>query len=125
MRNVDRATKMLKALKESGLSLAVDDFGTGYSSMAYLKLFPLNVLKIDRTFVRDILTDPSDAAIVKAVISLAKSLDLIVVAEGVETKQQLAILKEIRCDVMQGYLFSTPVAAKCTVYLQHILSYFL
>ncbi len=111
MRNVDRATKMLKALKASGLSLAVDDFGTGYSSMAYLKLFPLDVLKIDRTFVRDILTDPSDAAIVKAVISLAKSLDLIVVAEGVETKEQLAILKEFRCDVMQGYLFSRPVSA--------------
>jgi CheY-like chemotaxis protein len=102
--------RTLRGLKEAGVKLSVDDFGTGYSSLAYLKRFPLDALKIDRAFIRDIVTDADDAAITLAIISLAHSLKLKVVAEGVETEAQLNLLAMHSCDEMQGYYFSRPVA---------------
>jgi len=111
MQNPELATVVLENLQGLGMRIAVDDFGTGYSSLAYLKRFPLDALKIDRSFVRDITTDADDAAIAKAVITMAHSLNLKVVAEGVETAGQLAFLAANRCDEAQGYLYSPPVAA--------------
>nr|WP_282446543.1 EAL domain-containing protein [Aromatoleum petrolei] len=111
MHDVDRAVAMLRELNAIGIGVALDDFGTGYSSLAYLKRFPIDQLKIDRAFVRDIASDPEDAAICRAVIGLAHSLDLTVVAEGVETRPQLEFLRANACDEMQGFLFSRPVPA--------------
>ncbi|MEN8260025.1 MAG: EAL domain-containing protein [Pseudomonadota bacterium] len=111
MRDADEPGNKLRALKEIGLRLALDDFGTGYSSMSYLKKFPLDTLKIDRSFVQDLSMDASDAAIVKAVIALSKGLGLTTIAEGVETDAQRAILTGLGCDVIQGYLIGRPVPA--------------
>jgi EAL domain-containing protein (putative c-di-GMP-specific phosphodiesterase class I) len=107
----------LEALSRMGVKLAIDDFGTGYSSLSYLKRFPLDTLKIDQSFVSDITTDEDDTAIVTAIIAMGKSLQLRVVAEGVETKGQLTFLREQECDGMQGYLFNRPVTADETTLL--------
>ncbi|HEY5037526.1 MAG TPA: EAL domain-containing protein [bacterium] len=110
MKNADFTISALNELKKMGIHLSLDDFGTGYSSLSYLKRFPLETLKIDRSFVRDITTDPNDAAIVTAVVALSHSLKLSVVAEGVETEGQLAFLKTQHCDHVQGYFYSHPLS---------------
>jgi diguanylate cyclase (GGDEF)-like protein/PAS domain S-box-containing protein len=112
MQNVETTLATLHEMKDMGVRLAIDDFGTGYSSLSYLKRFPLDALKIDRSFVKDLPRDPEDAAITKAIIAMAHSLRLQVVAEGVETQDQLAFLQQHGCDVLQGYLFSRPVTAE-------------
>jgi len=111
MHDVEQATAIMSNLKALGVQLSIDDFGTGYSSLAYLRHFPIDVLKIDKTFVSDITNSDDDVAIVRAIISLAHSLRLKVIAEGVETPQQLAFLRQHGCDQMQGYLFSRPLTA--------------
>jgi len=109
MKNADFTIAAMMEFKKMKIHLSLDDFGTGYSSLSYLKRFPLETLKIDRSFVRDITTDPNDAAIVTAVVALAHSLKLSVVAEGVETEGQLSFLKSHDCDHVQGYIFSHPL----------------
>lgn len=111
MGNIERSVKTLKELRELGIWLALDDFGTGYSSLNYLKRFPVNMLKIDQSFVRDVTSNPDSAAITDAIIALAKSLRLKITAEGVETKEQLDYLQMRGCDEGQGYYFSRPVPA--------------
>ncbi|HUS12970.1 MAG TPA: EAL domain-containing protein [Pyrinomonadaceae bacterium] len=112
MSDADQAVQTLRNLKAYGVRLSVDDFGTGYSSLAYLKRFPLDALKIDRTFISNVTTDVGDATIALAIINLAHSLKLTVVAEGVETKEQLEFLRAHVCDEMQGYYFARPMSAK-------------
>ena len=111
MRDADRVAALLGDLKRLGVSLSMDDFGTGYSSLSYLKRFPFDKLKIDKSFVRDITCDPDNAAIAKAIIAMAHSIHLKVIAEGVETQGQLEYLRSHGCDEMQGYYFSRPVPA--------------
>jgi len=118
MDNPERAIDQLMLLRRLGIELAIDDFGTGYSSLAYLKLLPIQTLKLDRAFVQDIETDENDAAISAATLALAHNLGLKVVAEGVETEAQRAFLVDHECDLLQGYLFSKPLpAAEATAYL--------
>lgn len=111
MKDVEYTVSILRDLSAMGIQIAIDDFGTGYSSLNYLKRFPIHTLKIDRFFVRDIITSPEDAAIVTAIIVLGQNLNLKVIAEGVETEEQMVFLKQRRCEEMQGYLFSRPVPA--------------
>jgi EAL domain-containing protein (putative c-di-GMP-specific phosphodiesterase class I) len=109
VRDVSDVIEKMARLKRAGVGFALDDFGTGYSSLAYLKRLPLKQLKIDRSFVSDILVDENDASIAKMIITLAHSLELEVVAEGVETRGQLDFLTRLGCNHFQGYLFSRPV----------------
>ncbi|UUZ46970.1 EAL domain-containing protein [Massilia sp. B-10] len=106
MNNPDEAARNLNGLKALGVQLSLDDFGTGYSSLAQLKRFPFDFVKIDRSFISGIDSNPEDEAIAAAIIAMAHSLGLKVVAEGVETQAQLAVLRALRCDEMQGYLYS-------------------
>jgi diguanylate cyclase (GGDEF)-like protein len=109
MRNVDDTTENMKRFSAAGLKLAIDDFGTGYSSLGYLRQFPVDALKIDRSFVKDLHTSSDDAAICAAIIAMARELKLKVIAEGVETVEQLEFLRKHRCDQVQGYLISQPI----------------
>jgi Amt family ammonium transporter len=109
--NTEESIAALQALKKEHIRLAVDDFGTGYSSLSYLKKFPVDVLKIDRAFIRECDVNREDAAICKAIITLGKSLGLDIIAEGVETRSQLEFLKKHQCEVFQGYLHSRPLPA--------------
>ncbi len=111
MDNVGRSLRAPHDLKAMGIKFSIDDFGTGYSSLSYLKHFPVHTLKMDQSFVRDLSFDPNDAAIATAVIALGHSLNVTVLAEGVETEQQLEVLRQLHCDKMQGYLFSRPLDA--------------
>jgi EAL domain-containing protein (putative c-di-GMP-specific phosphodiesterase class I) len=112
MDNAESAVNMLKELKTLGVNLAIDDFGTGYSSLTYLKHFPIDRLKIDQMFIRNITTDANDASISKAIIAMAHSLRMDVIAEGVETKEQKEFLAAHDCFEMQGYYFCRPVSAE-------------
>jgi EAL domain-containing protein (putative c-di-GMP-specific phosphodiesterase class I) len=110
--NADVMFEVLLGLKDMGLNLVIDDFGTGYSSLSYLRQFPVSKLKIDHSFIRDVARNPDEAAITTAIISLSKSLNLKVIAEGVETEQQLSFLKMHQCDEYQGYLFGAPMKSE-------------
>ncbi|WP_017530649.1 EAL domain-containing response regulator [Pseudomonas fluorescens] len=109
MDNTQHTIASLQRLRAKGVKIAIDDFGTGYSSLAYLRRFPIDTLKIDIAFIREVTTNPQDAAITRTIIELAHNLKLRVVAEGVETQDQMAFLKEAGCDQIQGYLFSRPL----------------
>nr|WP_283859892.1 EAL domain-containing protein [Pseudomonas aeruginosa] len=112
MSDVAEAMQILSGLKRLGLAIAVDDFGTGYSSLNYLKQFPIDVLKIDRSFVDGLPHGEQDAQIARAIIAMAHSLNLMVIAEGVESQAQLDFLREHGCDEVQGYLFGRPMPAE-------------
>lgn len=112
IQDLQASIAMLHELNALGIAISIDDFGTGYSSLSYLKRFPINAIKIDQSFVRDIHTDPNDAAIVSAIIAMARSLGMKTIAEGVETTEQLTFLRSRECDLMQGYYFSRPVPAE-------------
>jgi len=120
MHGAETSVHIMRELKALGVRIAIDDFGTGYSSLSYLKRFPIDTLKIDRSFIAEITRDPEDAAIATAIIALAHTLKLRVVAEGVETDEQLAFLTARRCDRVQGYLFGAPTPAEeCARVLDH------
>ena len=112
MDDVEESSRALNELKAMGLEIYLDDFGTGYSSLSYLKKFPIDGLKIDRSFVMDIPEDADDMALAEAIVAMSHALRLNVVAEGIETKKQLVFLKELGCEEAQGYFFSKPVSAE-------------
>jgi EAL domain-containing protein (putative c-di-GMP-specific phosphodiesterase class I) len=117
MRDVEATIVTLWKLKELGLKLAIDDFGTGYSSLSYLKRLPLDVLKIDRSFVSGLGHDRDDGAIIRAIIAMAESLDLEVTGEGIETPEQAALLGTLGCDLGQGYFYGKPLDSAATTEL--------
>ncbi|NMG31623.1 EAL domain-containing protein [Aromatoleum evansii] len=119
MGDAERAVATLHQFKDMGVTLSLDDFGTGYSSLAYLKRFPIDHLKIDRSFVHDVTSNRDDASIIAAIIAMARSMNLQVIAEGVETEAQLRYLRHLRCDALQGFLFSRPLPAADFVRLVH------
>jgi EAL domain-containing protein (putative c-di-GMP-specific phosphodiesterase class I) len=110
MEKTDEVIRTLNAIRQMGVHVAIDDFGTGYSSLRYLARLPIDTLKIDRFFITSMTDNADDMAIVSSIITLAHGLNLNVVAEGVETEEELKLLRLLRCDQMQGYLFSRPVA---------------
>ena len=112
MRDACEAREILTRLKEIGVHIAIDDFGTGYSTLSTLKDLPVHSLKIDRVFIKDLVESPEDLAIVRAVIAMAHGLGLTVVAEGVESEEQLAVLRQEGCDELQGFLIGTPIPAE-------------
>src|SRR5690606_33580316 len=112
MKNPERSASLLTALKRMGVRIAMDDFGVGYSSLAQLKGFPVDTIKVDRSFIRNLPGSMEDRAITEAIIAMAKTLSLAVVAEGVETAEQEAFLRDIACDAWQGFHFSRPVEAE-------------
>jgi len=112
LQDVEQTIEKMQQLRERGIHFALDDFGTGYSSMCYLKRLPLDKLKIDQSFVQDVMTDSNDVAIIRTIVALGQSLDLAVVAEGVETSEQKQSLSALGCRTFQGYLFSRPVPAQ-------------
>jgi len=112
MDDAHKAVEKLNRIKAMGLGLAIDDFGTGYSSLSYLQQFPLNTLKIDRSFVSGASDPAGNPEIIRTIVNLARTLGLRVVAEGVETREQLELLRTMGCDAVQGYLFSKPLPAK-------------
>jgi EAL domain-containing protein (putative c-di-GMP-specific phosphodiesterase class I) len=109
--NIERNIDIMHQIKATGAKLSIDDFGTGYSSLSYLKRFPIDELKIDRSFIVDIKFSREDKAIVEAIVAMARSLQLSVVAEGVENMEQLIALRNTGCNIAQGYYFSKPVSA--------------
>jgi EAL domain-containing protein (putative c-di-GMP-specific phosphodiesterase class I) len=109
MENVGYSIDSLRAIRAMGIAIAIDDFGTGFSSLSYLAKLPINILKIDRAFVTGMTAGPQELALVNAIITLAHAMKLKVVAEGVETEEQLSLLRSLGCDEMQGFLFSKPV----------------
>ena len=111
MQNSQQQLGSLQALRNLGSRILIDDFGTGYSSLSYLKHLPIDTLKIDRAFVRDMVSDTNDAAIVRAIVGVAKSLGLMLVAEGIESAEQLECLRKLGCECGQGFFFSPPVSA--------------
>ena len=117
MTKADQAIEVLQEISDLGIKIAIDDFGTGYSSLNYLRRLPVNVLKIDYSFIKEIPFDSNDMEVTKAIIAIAKSLKLSTVAEGVETKEQLEFLQENGCDVIQGYYFYKPMRANQMEYI--------
>ena len=111
MRDIDKTIATLEYLKNTGITLAMDDFGTGYSSLSYLRRFPIDALKIDRSFVMDLEESDHGAAICAAIIAMSRQLGLTVIAEGVETEEQVMFLQSHDCDQIQGYLISKPIPA--------------
>jgi diguanylate cyclase len=109
MENPEDAISKMKLLHNKGIQFSIDDFGTGYSSLSYIKKFPINKIKIDQSFIKDVLTDLDNKEITKAIIAMSHNLELKVLAEGVETKEQMNFLKDLNCDEMQGYYFSRPI----------------
>ena len=109
MQNAEGSARLLRRLKEMGVRLAMDDFGTGYSSLAYLKRFPVDTIKIDRSFIQGVPDDDDDSKLTQAIIAMARSLELKTVAEGVESGEQAQFLREHDCDEIQGYFFSRPL----------------
>ncbi|MCR4302299.1 MAG: EAL domain-containing protein [Sulfuricaulis sp.] len=119
MKNAEPTVRMLGDMRRMGIRLAIDDFGTGYSSLSYLKRFPIDTLKIDQSFVQDVTVDEDDASLVKAIVVMGHALKLNVLAEGVETAEQLAFLRKEGCDSMQGYFFCRPLSVEEITPLLH------